>query len=128
MAIERFYNSIPKYMNKIYNDLHNDLKTAVSFDCQLSGSTLTTLVFDRNTVFCANAGDSRAVLYSHHYVESDGASQTSQPREEDLISDTEQSYDLKQKLKAGKLKSILKIMPMSVDHKPSMPVEMKRIN
>lgn len=29
-----------------------------------SGSTCTVLMFDRNTIFSANAGDSRAVLYS----------------------------------------------------------------
>jgi serine/threonine protein phosphatase PrpC len=70
-------------MNKIYNTLHKDL-FKVNFDCQLSGSTLTTLIFDRNTVFCANAGDSRAVLYSHHYIRN-GHPTT----DENLISDTE---------------------------------------
>ena len=29
-----------------------------------SGTTVCSLLFDRNTVFCANAGDSRAVCYS----------------------------------------------------------------
>ena len=33
---------------------------------QLSGSTCVALLFDRNTIFCANAGDSRAVLYSYN--------------------------------------------------------------
>jgi serine/threonine protein phosphatase PrpC len=30
-----------------------------------SGSTCVSVLFDRNTIFCANAGDSRAVLYSY---------------------------------------------------------------
>ena len=32
----------------------------------MSGSTCVALLFDRNTIFCANAGDSRAVLYSYN--------------------------------------------------------------
>ena len=84
-------------MNHIYNSMHKDLMR-VNFDCQLSGSTLTTLVFDRNTVFCSNAGDSRAVLYSHHYIH-----HGQDPIDENLISDTEHCSDLKRKLKAGQL-------------------------
>jgi len=34
------------------------------FDTTMSGSTCTVLFFDRNTIISANAGDSRAVLYS----------------------------------------------------------------
>jgi len=37
----------------------------LNFDCQLSGSTVCSVVFDGNKVFCSNVGDSRAVLYSH---------------------------------------------------------------
>jgi serine/threonine protein phosphatase PrpC len=49
-------------------------------------------VFDRNVLFCANAGDSRAVLYS---------------------------FD--------KVRNGLSVQSMSVDHKPEMTFEKKRI-
>ena len=62
------------------------------FDTQMSGSTCTVLMFDRNTIFSANAGDSRAVLYSFN------------------------------RQKGG-----LKIKPLTEDHKPSLPVEKKRV-
>lgn len=57
-----------------------------------SGSTCCSVLFDRNTVFCANAGDSRAVLYS--FSEEEGG---------------------------------MNVTPISIDHKPDMPIEKKRI-
>ena len=50
------------------------------------------MLFDRNTVFCANAGDSRAVLYSFSEVEGG-----------------------------------MHVTPLSIDHKPELPLEKKRI-
>lgn len=58
-----------------------------------SGSTVCAVLFDRNTLFCANAGDSRAVLFSY--------------------SDAENG---------------MRVTPLSVDHKPDLPVEAMRIH
>lgn len=62
------------------------------FDTKLSGTTCVIVLFDRNTIFCANSGDSRAVLFSHL-----------------------------------KKKNEMQITPLSIDHKPCMPLETKRI-
>ena len=62
------------------------------------------MLFDRNTVFCANAGDSRAVLYSY--------AKNISEKENGLVEKDEQ----------------LMITPMSVDHKPSLQMEHKRID
>lgn len=40
------------------------ISNQTSIESQNSGSTFCSLVLDRNVVFCANAGDSRAVKYS----------------------------------------------------------------
>ena len=40
--------------------MHHKIET------QLSGSTCCVLFFDRNAIFCANAGDSRAALFSYY--------------------------------------------------------------
>jgi serine/threonine protein phosphatase PrpC len=44
---------------KVNNDIH-----ATNFDTLSSGSTLTTIVTSGNKIICANAGDSRAFLFS----------------------------------------------------------------
>lgn len=57
------YDRIPSQFNQAFNLVHDDLNHQ-KYDTQLSGSTCVALLFDRNTVYSANAGDSRAVLYS----------------------------------------------------------------
>ena len=54
---------MPQYLHQTFHKTDEDLKSQ-SFDTNLSGSTCSVLIFDRNTLFSANAGDSRAVLYS----------------------------------------------------------------
>ena len=56
---------MPGIFNNIYHQMHMSLQNPSHFESQLSGSTCCTVMFDRNVVFCANAGDSRAVLYSY---------------------------------------------------------------
>lgn len=60
---EGFHNRVPQYMHQTYMRVHDDLMK-LNFDCHLSGSTATSLLFDSRKIFCANVGDSRAVLYS----------------------------------------------------------------
>ena len=83
-------------MNTAFLKVHEDLLKQ-KYDVQLSGSTCVAVLFDRNTIFCANAGDSRAVLYS---VNRNQGSQG---------------------------KSTCGITPLSEDHKPCLPVERKRV-
>ena len=59
------YNKIPSMLHNIYNIIHMGLASPTHFETELSGSTCCTVLFDRNIVFCANAGDSRAVVYSY---------------------------------------------------------------
>jgi serine/threonine protein phosphatase PrpC len=50
-------------LRKTFLNTHDELMK-LNFDCHLSGSTVCALIFDSKKVFCANVGDSRAVLYS----------------------------------------------------------------
>jgi serine/threonine protein phosphatase PrpC len=54
---------IPKYFRDSFQVVHEDLYKK-QYDINLSGSTVTTVLFDGYRVYCANAGDSRAVLYT----------------------------------------------------------------
>lgn len=94
--MEEMYSKVPTYMNTAFLKVHEDLLKQ-KYDVQLSGSTCVAVLFDRNTIFCANAGDSRAVLYS---VNRNQGSQG---------------------------KSTCGITPLSEDHKPCLPVERKRV-
>ena len=58
------YEKIPGYLNQVFTQIHSDLSHQ-KYDTQLSGTTCVSVLFDRNTIFCANVGDSRAVLYSY---------------------------------------------------------------
>jgi serine/threonine protein phosphatase PrpC len=60
----KFYDRMPAIINKIFIDTDREM-AKLKFDTKLSGTTCVILVFDRNTIFCGNVGDSRAVLYSH---------------------------------------------------------------
>ena len=68
----------------------------ITFYLLRSGTTCCSVLFDRNTVFGANLGDSRAVLYS-----------IVQPGAGAMAGHT------------GKLG----VTPLSRDHKPSLPME-----
>ena len=87
--ISYLYDRIPYLLEEAFLKTHQDLSKQ-PFDSEMSGSTCVSLLIDRNNVFCANAGDSRAVLFSMN---------------------AEEHY----------------ITPMSIDHKPCMEVETKRI-
>jgi serine/threonine protein phosphatase PrpC len=50
-------------MRKTFLRTHDELMK-LNFDCHLSGSTACSMLFDSKKLFCANVGDSRAVLYS----------------------------------------------------------------
>lgn len=41
---------------------NNDIKHQ-TFNTLLSGTTLTSILIDKHTIYCANVGDSRAVVY-----------------------------------------------------------------
>lgn len=64
--IENLHKKMPKMMNNAFNNIHDMLKNPSGYETSLSGSTCVTTVFDRNVVFCSNAGDSRSVLYSYN--------------------------------------------------------------
>lgn len=54
---------IEKVLTQAYLQSNKDLKSS-SIDCSFSGTTCVTVLFDNGKLYCANAGDSRAVLYS----------------------------------------------------------------
>jgi serine/threonine protein phosphatase PrpC len=56
-------------MEYAFKQVHSDLGK-LNFDTQLSGSTCVAILFDRNTIYSANAGDSRGVLYSYDRAQS----------------------------------------------------------
>jgi len=62
--LKEFYEKMPSQLHSSFIQVHEDLLKQ-KFDTQLSGSTCVSVIFDRNTIFCANSGDSRAVLYSY---------------------------------------------------------------
>lgn len=53
-------SEVKKTMEQAFLDCDEHLK-GESFDTQLSGSTVCTVLFDGTRVYCANAGDSRAI-------------------------------------------------------------------
>lgn len=61
--LDKFYANVPNHLHQAVHKTNEDL-CKQKFDTHLSGSTMTSVLFDRNTIFTANAGDSRAVLYS----------------------------------------------------------------
>lgn len=54
---------IAQYYRECFQLLHEALLKR-TYDCHLSGSTATSVLFDSCRVYCANAGDSRAVLFT----------------------------------------------------------------
>lgn len=60
-----FHERMTRYFRESFNAVNESLNTK-PYDTRLSGSTCTALVFDSCKVMCANAGDSRAVLFSKH--------------------------------------------------------------
>ena len=54
---------IPKYYREVFDNIHSGLYKK-NYDIHLSGSTVTAVLFDSRRIYCANAGDSRAVLYT----------------------------------------------------------------
>ena len=67
--IKEMYDKIPAIMNSAFHQVHEDLSRQ-KYDTQLSGTTCVAVLFDRNTIFCANSGDSRAVLYAFNKAQS----------------------------------------------------------
>ena len=61
--LPEMYEKIPQQLHNAFHQVHEDLAKQ-RYDTGLSGSTCVSVMFDRNIIFCANAGDSRAVLYS----------------------------------------------------------------
>jgi serine/threonine protein phosphatase PrpC len=61
--IKEMYDKLPGILNQAFHQVHEDLLRQ-KYDTQLSGTTCVAVLFDRNTIYCANAGDSRAVLYA----------------------------------------------------------------
>ena len=55
---------VPEYFRLAFANVHERLLSNRTYDCHLSGSTVCAILFDGLHVWCANAGDSRAVLYS----------------------------------------------------------------
>ena len=59
-----FHERVPVYLKTIFIETHQELMTQSKYDCNLSGSTVCAVFFDSKKLFCANVGDSRAVLFS----------------------------------------------------------------
>ena len=55
---------MPKYFRDSFQTIHDGFFGNKPFDCHLSGSAITSVLFDSKRIYCANAGDSRAVLYT----------------------------------------------------------------
>lgn len=55
---------MPEYFRRAFINIHERLMNNSSYDCNLSGSTVCAVLFDGVDIYCANAGDSRAVLYT----------------------------------------------------------------
>ena len=53
------------YFNEAFKIVHERLMTKKTYDTHLSGSTVCAVLFDGVNLYCSNAGDSRAVLYSN---------------------------------------------------------------
>ena len=60
---KEFQERIPNYFRDVFKNVHEGLFHK-NYDCHLSGSTVTAVLFDSKRVYCANAGDSRAVLFT----------------------------------------------------------------
>ena len=60
---KEFQDRLPKYFRDCFQTIHDGFNNK-SYDCYLSGSTITSVLFDSKRIYCANAGDSRAVLYT----------------------------------------------------------------
>lgn len=59
-----FHLRLINYFRDWYQLMHDDLINSKNFDSHLSGTTICSVLFDAKMLFCVNAGDSRAVLYS----------------------------------------------------------------
>ena len=59
-----FKQRVPEYFRTAFSNIHERLLNEKTYNCHLSGSTVCAVLFDGLHVYCANAGDSRAVLYS----------------------------------------------------------------
>jgi serine/threonine protein phosphatase PrpC len=59
-----FHARVPEYLRATFLDTHQELMSQSKYDCNLSGSTVCSVFFDSKKIFCANVGDSRAVLFS----------------------------------------------------------------
>ena len=55
---------MPSYFRSVFEKIHAELMDRKDFDCFLSGSTVSAVLFDSCKIYCANAGDSRAVLFT----------------------------------------------------------------
>lgn len=60
---QQFQERVPTYFRDAFEQIHTSLFHK-PYDCHLSGSTVTAVLFDSKRIYCANAGDSRAVLYT----------------------------------------------------------------
>lgn len=54
-----------KVIDEIFNYINSKLFNESKLDSNFSGSTCVTVIFERNKLICANAGDSRAILGSY---------------------------------------------------------------
>ena len=62
---QEFQDRLPKYFRDCFEAINASFfDNSKPFDCHLSGSTVTSVLFDSKRIYCANAGDSRAVLYT----------------------------------------------------------------
>lgn len=59
-----FQQKLPSYFRTIFEGIHDELMAKKEFDSYLSGSTVCAVLFDSCKIYCANAGDSRAVLFT----------------------------------------------------------------
>ena len=64
LSTPAFHARVPEYLRNTFLDTHSELMSQGKYDCNLSGSTVCAVFFDSKKVYCANAGDSRAVLFS----------------------------------------------------------------
>jgi serine/threonine protein phosphatase PrpC len=49
-----------------FEEIHSLVSHQTEFDCRASGATLTVLVIENETLYCANVGDSKAIMLWDH--------------------------------------------------------------
>jgi serine/threonine protein phosphatase PrpC len=112
-----------------FRTTQNELRSGVNFDTQNSGCTGCVCVLRGQTLVMANVGDSRCVLVSHDQSNGHQSLANSRRRHVSRFGTTMTSCTKNSGTggTGGTGGTTLCVTPMSDDHKPTRPDEMKRV-